>query len=143
MVQNNGELCSVLYPYRDKKALEKNQHGGKKGSCTDHVLVSLWDSILRGLDDPHTLDATLVAVDFSKSFSHCSFQQILQSYEKLKASQWCIDMHAAFLTNRTMRVKVGNVLSDPVPVTSGAVQGSVLGVLDHNAVNQLGNMLMI
>ena len=109
-----------------KKHWSKNQHGGKKGSSTDHLL--------RGLDDPQTLDTTLVAVDFSKSFSRCSFQQVLQSYEKLQASQWCIDMHAAFLTNRTMRVKVGDVLSDPVPVTGGAVLGSVLGVLDHNTV---------
>ena len=33
-----------------------------------------------------------------------------------------------------MQVKVGNVLSDPIDVTGGAVQGSILGVLDHNAV---------
>ena len=33
-----------------------------------------------------------------------------------------------------MKVKVGNILSDPIPVTGGAVQGSILGVLDHNAV---------
>ena len=43
-------------------------------------------------------------------------------------------MHPAFLVNRHMRVKVGNVLSNPVAVTGGAVQGSILGVLDHNAV---------
>ena len=43
-------------------------------------------------------------------------------------------MHAAFLTNRSMRVKIGNILSDPMEVTGGAVQGSILGVLDHNAV---------
>ena len=45
-----------------------------------------------------------------------------------------MDKHAAFLTDRTRTVKVGNILSDPSPVTGGAVQGSVLGVLDHNAV---------
>ena len=43
-------------------------------------------------------------------------------------------MHAAFLNDRRMRVKIGNLLSDELPVTGGAVQGSVLGVLDHNAV---------
>ena len=53
---------------------------------------------------------------------------------RLGAKQWVLDMHAAFLTNRTMSVKVGNTISSPTPVTGGAVQGSVLGVLDHNAV---------
>ena len=33
-----------------------------------------------------------------------------------------------------MRVKVGGTLSQDVPVTGGAVQGSILGVMDHNAV---------
>ena len=43
-------------------------------------------------------------------------------------------MHAAFLANRSMSVKIGTVLSTPRAVTGGAVQGSVLGVLDHNVV---------
>ena len=65
--------------------------------------------------------------------SRCSFQQILKAYQRLNASQWVIGMHVAFLCNRKMSVKVGNHLSEPQDVTGGAVQGSVLGVLDHNA----------
>ena len=38
------------------------------------------------------------------------------------------------MSERTMSVKLGTVLSSPKPVTGGAVQGSVLGVLDHNVV---------
>ena len=56
---------------------------------------------------------------------------------ELGASQWIIDMHASFLRDRFMRVKVGNTLSDKRAVTGGAVQGSVLGVMDHNAVMEL------
>ena len=33
-----------------------------------------------------------------------------------------------------MRDNIGNVLSSEQEVTGGAVQGSVLGVMDHNAV---------
>ena len=52
-------------------------------------------------------------------------------------------MHAAFLTDRSMSVKLGTVLSNPKPVTGGAVQGSVLGVLDHNVVlNNLDDELL-
>ena len=43
-------------------------------------------------------------------------------------------MHAAFLSNRRMRVKIGNLPSNEHHVHGGAVQESVLGVLDHNAV---------
>ena len=43
-------------------------------------------------------------------------------------------MHTAFRLNQKMRVKIGNILSEEMPVTSGTVQGRVLGVLDPNAV---------
>ena len=47
------------------------------------------------------------------------------------------------LTERTMSVKIGTTLSNPRPVTGGAVQGSVLGVLDHNVVlNNLDDGLL-
>ena len=46
-------------------------------------------------------------------------------------------MHAAFLDGRIIWVKFGNKLSDEQEVTGGAVQRSVLGVMDHNAVVEL------
>ena len=110
-----------------------HQYGGKKGSSTDHVLVGLWNKILTGLD-ANSKAVVVSAIDFSKSFSRCSFQEILISYQKLGQSNWGIKTHAAFLTNRRMRVKVGNILSHEQEVTGGAVQGSILGVMDHNAV---------
>ena len=73
-------------------------------------------------------------MDFSKSFSRCSHQEILKAYQRLGLRDWGLSMHAAFLSNRRMRVKIGNLLSEEKIVTGGAVQGSVLGVLDHNAV---------
>ena len=112
-----------------------NQHGGVKGSSTDHVLVEAWDNIMRGLDKSSQNKAVVVtALDFSKSFSRCGHQQILQSYASVGASNWLIRMHAAFLVDRTMSVKIGITISPPRTVTGGAVQGSVLGVLDHNVV---------
>ena len=117
-----------------KQNWKSNQHGGRKGSSTDHVLIEIWDKILRELDAPKSKAAVICGIDFSKSFSRCSYQLILESYVRLGASQWVIDMHAAFLTDRMMQVKVGNTLSPRLHVTGGAVQGSVLGVMDHNAV---------
>ena len=117
-----------------KNNWNNDQFGGRKGSSTEHVLISIWDKILSGLDTLNGKAVVLAAVDFSKSFSRCQFQQILKAYQKLGLSDWGIAMHAAFLSGREMRIKIGNILSDPHPVTGGAVQGSVLGVMDHNAV---------
>lgn len=86
------------------------------------------------LEEKKFKTVALTGTDFSKSFSRYSHQEILAPYNKLGLSDWGIRMHAAFLANRRMRVKIRNVLSEEKPVTGGAVQASVLCVLDHNAV---------
>ena len=108
---------------------KENQHGGRKGSSTDHVLTILWDDVLQTLEPgrqgrqkPPTT-AVLCGVDFSKSFSRCSHQEILRAYQRLEAPQWIINMHAAFLKGRRMRVKVGSVLSEDVMVMGGGSAG--------------------
>ena len=40
--------CYTLH--ETKKNWKSNQHGGRTGSSTDHVLVQLWDRILTDLD---------------------------------------------------------------------------------------------
>ena len=79
----------------------------------------------------------MTALGFSKSFSKCPYKEILTAYSRLNASQWLLNMHRAFLQERTMVVKVRTTISDPQRNTGGAVQGSVLGILDHNAVLEL------
>ena len=115
-----------------------------KGSSTDHVLIESWDRILRALDQSSQNKAVVfTALDFSKSFLRCSHQEILSAYREVGASNWLLKMHAAFLTDRTMSVKLGTTLSDPKKVTGGAAQGSVLGVIDHNIVlNNLDDDLL-
>ena len=58
----------------------------------------------------------------------------MKAYREVGASDWLLRMHTAFLSDRTMSVKIGTIMSKPRVVTGGAVQGSVLGVLDHNVV---------
>ena len=87
--------------------------GGRVGSSTDHVLVEIWNQVLTDLDSPNKrAHASVVCgIDFSKSFSRCSYQEVLSAYHKMGASQWLLDMHASFLTDRIMSVKVGNIMS--------------------------------
>ena len=128
-------IVSELTLSETKNNWKQNQHGGIKGSSTDHILIEAWDRILRALDKSTKNKAVVfTALDFSKSFSRCSHQEILKAYQDVGASNWLIKMHAAFLTNRTMQVKFGTTLSEPKKVTGGAVQGSVLGVIEHNIV---------
>ena len=82
-----------------EKNWKNTQYGGRKGSSTDHVLIGLWDRILTGLDTNNKA-VVLAGIDFNKSFSRCSYQEILQAYSRLGLGEWGIKMHTAFLQNR-------------------------------------------
>ena len=64
---------------------KKNQHGGRSGSSTNHVLIEIWDRILEDLDSGQdkAVASVVCGVDFSKSFSRCSYQEIRKAYERL------------------------------------------------------------
>ena len=68
---------------------KNNQYGGRKGSSTDHVLVGLWDKILTGLDSGSKA-VVLSGIDFSKSFSRSSHQEILKAYITVTGESRCM-----------------------------------------------------
>ena len=54
-----------------------SQHGGIKGSSTEHILIDTWDRTLRSLERGRNKCVVMKALDFSKSFSKCTHQEIL------------------------------------------------------------------
>ena len=78
--------------------------------------------------------ATIVtSIDYSKAFNRMSYQHCLASLTKNGASTEVLRLVATFLTNRTMMVKVGSIMSDSLPVSGGCPQGSILGIFLFNA----------
>ena len=98
---------------------------------TDHHLVSLWESILKTLDQPSSA-VSVSGIDFSKSFNRIDHTHCLNSLARLGASNEVLGMHKAFLTGRKMSVRVGQASSVLRDVFGGWVQGSLLGVMQHN-----------
>ena len=111
--------------------LRATQYGGVKGCSTSHLLIGVLDEVARGLEDDRAA-VTLTAIDYAKAFNRLSYQHRLATFAKLGASTPVIELLATFLTNRVMRVKVGECWSDPMPVHGGVPQGSILGVFLFN-----------
>ena len=106
------------------------QHGGIKGSSTEHVLIETWDRVLRSLDTSKTnKTVVLTALDFSKSFSKCTYEAILTAYARLNASQWLINIHKAFLEDRTMVVKLEQPRQTLVELQEGLFRDRFWGFL--------------
>ena len=123
----------VLEWLNSQVSLRTNQYGGTKGSGTEHYLVELWQKVLENLEDPRA-GVLLTSIDYSKAFNRLNFDSCLQALKDKGACQQLIKIVASFLTDRTMRVKIGSALSDPKPIMGGVPQGSRLGVLLFNAL---------
>ena len=86
--------------------MRSNQYGGVKGVGTDHVIVQMWQNILSNAED-YRAGTVITSIDYSKAFNRMSFQECLKALAKNGASNENLRLVAAFLTDRTMTVKVG------------------------------------
>ena len=66
------------------------------------------------------------AIDFLKTFNRLDHGHCLQTFVNHGASSDIVKLLAAFLTKRTMTVRVGSKYSTPKYVNAGAPQGFVL-----------------
>ena len=122
----------VLDWLKSEVQLRNNQYGGVRGLSTDTVLVQLWQEVLENLED-YRAATVITSVDYSKAFNRMSYQHCLRTLAKKGASTSVLALVATFLTNRKMRVKMGQSLSEPLSVTGGCPKGSILGVFLFNS----------
>ena len=131
----------LLKRLKDQTELETTQFGGIRGSSVDHFLIETWDNILRSLEDNRAA-VSLVSIDFEKAFNRVCHHQCLAAARKMGADEATVAMLRAFLTGRTMSVRVNSTFSTPKLVCGGSPQGSILGnYLFCMITNQLNDCL--
>lgn len=104
-----------------------SQHGFRAGRSTITQLLSYQDDIINKLETGEEVDS--IYLDFAKAFDKVDHGILLKKLYDLNIRGRVLIWIESFLRNREQRVKVSDSLSDPVPVTSGVPQGSVLGPL--------------
>ena len=77
------------------------------------------------LEDGDPVDA--IYLDCRKAFDTVPHKHLLAKLQAYVISGKILKWIESFLSNRSQRVAVKGVLSDPLPVWSGVPQGSVLG----------------
>jgi hypothetical protein len=105
--------------------ITEQQHGflAKHSTCTN-LLESLneWTCCVN-----NSQSVAVAYIDFSRAFDSVCHSKLLTKLRSFGIHDALFNVISSFLSNRTQSTLVGNSLSDPVCMTSGVPQGSVLG----------------
>jgi hypothetical protein len=114
-----------LISYLDKiEVLSKNQFGFIKNKSTEDALLNVSDRIYANLNDRNKV--TGLFIDFKKAFDLVNHKILLQKLEDIGIRGVALRWFESYLVGRTQRVRVGEVLSPPLPIQTGVPQGAVL-----------------
>ena len=127
-------LCKIYEKFLRKHMLSyvatlisDKQHGFTTGrSCLSNLLETI-DNVFEYLSDGNCAD--ILYFDFSKAFDSVSHHRLLIKLEAMGIDHKFVNIIRNFLGDRTMRVVVGDAVSDEKAVLSGVPQGSVIGPL--------------
>ena len=103
------------------------QHGFHKGrSCLSQLLLH-FDKILTSLEAHENMN--IIYLDFSKAFDKVDHCILIEKLRLMGINGPLMLWIQSYLFQRSQKVMVNGVLSEPVLVRSGVPQGSVLGPL--------------
>ena len=109
------------------KVLYNFQSGFRNKHSTDSCLSYLNDKILKGFDSG--LLTGMILIDLQKAFDTIDHEVLFKKLSYMRFSPKTISWFKSYLSNRTFKVNINKVFSDPGDLTCGVPQGSILGPL--------------
>ena len=110
---------------RQNNIISSTQHGFQAGRSTDSILLQFYDYVTREVDSGRMVET--VFFDFAKAFDRIPHLRLIDRISAIGVSGSVLRWLDNFLNDRRQRVRVGTTVSELQNVTSGIVQGSVLG----------------
>ena len=108
-----------------------SQYGYKKHHSTETLLVHFLNEIMVAVDSKSGV--VVLIIDLSAAFDTVSHSLLLNIlFREIGLRGNALRWFKSFLLNRSQRVKVGDTLSEPLELSFGVPQGSVLGPVLFN-----------
>ena len=117
-----------LYDYMSQQRLFNNsQYGFRKNHSTEYATMEFIDMAMHEIDKG--LMPFSIFIDLSKAFDTLDHQILLNKLKHYGIQGVQLNWFKSYLTERTQFVTYNGVVSDPMKITTGVPQGSVLGPL--------------
>ncbi|MEL7308662.1 MAG: reverse transcriptase family protein, partial [Pseudomonadota bacterium] len=107
--------------------INKSQHGFRQRRSTASALLSYANVLSSALDSGMCIDAAYF--DFSKAFDSVRHDHLIQKLANIGIAGNLLSWIMNYLSDRSQVVKINSIISSEKQVTSGVIQGSVLGPL--------------
>ena len=107
--------------------IHSNQHGFLKARSCTTCQFDFFNCITKAADNKKSI--IVIYLDMTKAFDRVPHRRLLSKIQSYGISGSLLSWLKSYLSDRTQVVSVDGHLSQPVPVTSGVIQGSVLGPL--------------
>lgn len=107
--------------------LPETQSGFRALHSCETALLNLTDDILRGFDKNKI--TVLVLIDFSKAFDTLNHEMLCAILKYYGFCDNVLKFFSSYLARRSQVVKINDQLSDPLVISSGVPQGSIVGPL--------------
>jgi len=120
-------VCEMLHYLRSNNLISKQQHGFlSRRSTTTNLLETINDWTL-AIDNRNAI--SVVYIDFARAFDTVCHSKLCYKLSRYGVTGNLLKWIQSFLTDRSQCTRVGQSCSDYVNLSSGIVQGSILGPL--------------
>ena len=113
--------------FRDTQIIHIKQSGFRNNHSCSTALTSLIDAWVKDIDSGKLVGA--VFLDLRKAFDLVNHDILLNKLKLYHFSENTIKFFKSYLSGRQQLVEIGRTRSEPLLVTSGVPQGSILGPL--------------
>ena len=131
-MKDNPAVCDDLSDNEDVKGnIDIGQYGGQPGIATEHMIVCYIDRTLHLLDTHPDKSAVLAtSLDWASAFDRQDPTLAILKFIKLGVRPSLIPLLASYLTDRKMKVKFNNEMSDFLTLIGGGPQGTLLAGIE-------------
>ena len=103
------------------------QHGFRNGRSCTTSLITFYNNVAHNVDNKRNYD--VIFLDFAKAFDKIPHTNLIAKLRRTNLHHSIINWILNWISGRKQRVIVNDGISEWLPVTSGVVQGSVVGPL--------------